>query len=90
MVSGGIGAASVLNVSLRQALVPAHLRGRVASIAGWLGTAGYALGALLGGVMAEAFGLRGVYFVCAAVLAVLVPLVLTNVRDPRRAGYEEG
>jgi len=54
--------------SLRQAIVPAHLQGRIAAVLRVLIRGTVPLGALLGGAAAEAIGLRGV-----AWLAVLGP-----------------
>jgi len=59
---------SILAVSLRQQIVPTHLFGRVNSIYRWIGTGAMPLGALFGGVLASAYGLRAPYFAAAGLL----------------------
>jgi len=59
---------SILAVSLRQQLVPTHLFGRVNSIYRWISTGAMPLGALFGGVLASAYGLRAPYFAAAGLL----------------------
>lgn len=59
---------SILAVSLRQQLVPTHLFGRVNSIYRWISTGAMPLGALFGGVLASAYGLRAPYVAAAGLL----------------------
>lgn len=59
---------SVTAVSLRQALVPAHLLGRVGMAYQMVVGGGVTLGAVLAGVEADAFGLRCPFYVGAALL----------------------
>jgi MFS family permease len=62
---------NVVAVSLRQGLTPDPLRGRVAGVARLLAWGTQPLGALMGGVIAEAIGLRGPFFIAGAVWAVM-------------------
>jgi MFS family permease len=66
---------NVVSVSLRQVLTPDELRGRVAGAARLLAWGSQPLGALLGGVLASAFGLRWPFYVAA--IAYLIMLVVT-------------
>lgn len=59
---------SILAVSLRQQVVPTELFGRVNSIYRWISTGAMPLGALFGGVLASAYGLRAPYFAAAGLL----------------------
>jgi hypothetical protein len=67
---GPLGAAgSVLNVqqwSLRQLVTPDHLQGRVTASHRFLVYGAYPLGALLGGLLGEALGLRPAIILCSA------------------------
>ena len=56
--------------SLRQRLVPDHLRGRVNAVAKLLGLVGLTLGAGLGGVVAAAFGLGASFLAGGSIFAV--------------------
>jgi predicted MFS family arabinose efflux permease len=71
---------NVITVSLRQRIIPDHLLGRVNSAYRFLGWGAIPLGALAGGLLANAFGLRAPFFVAGAItLIALVPatIVLT-------------
>ncbi|MGW6732453.1 MFS transporter [Streptomyces sp. NPDC055013] len=72
---GGTGAAfavwNVLSVTLRQRLVPAGLLGRVNSANRTLSMAAVPLGAVTGGAVADAFGLRAPLWLAAGALTVL-------------------
>ena len=72
---------SILSVSLRQQIVPGQLFGRVNSIYRWFSTGAMPLGALLGGVLATAFGLRAPYFAAAALLLIASLLVATGLTN---------
>ncbi len=66
---------NVTTVTLRQRIVPDHLLGRVNAgyrLVGW-GT--MPIGAALGGVLGDSIGLRGVFWVSAALGACCVPLL---------------
>jgi MFS family permease len=70
---------NVVTVSLRQQVVPAHLLGRVNSVYRMLGWGLMPLGALAGGFVAHAAGLRAPYLVagllCGLCLLAAVPLL---------------
>ena len=67
--------ANVNQWSLRQALTPDHLQGRVTASHRFLVYGAYPIGALLGGVVASHLGLRGTILLCAIGLT-LSPLYL--------------
>jgi MFS family permease len=72
---------NVVTVSLRQQVVPAHLLGRVNSVYRMLGWGLMPLGALAGGFVAHAAGLRAPYIVggllCGLCLLAAIPLLFT-------------
>ena len=70
-----ITAWNVVSVSLRQELTPDETRGRVAGAARLLAWGSQPLGALLGGAVAAAFGLRAPFLVAG--LAFVLMLALT-------------
>jgi MFS family permease len=76
---------NVVTVSLRQQVVPAHLLGRVNSVYRMLGWGLMPLGALAGGFVAHAAGLRAPYIVagllCGLCLLAAVPFLLAANRD---------
>jgi MFS family permease len=57
--------------SLRQRLTPAHMLGRVGSTTLFVAAGGNCLGAFLGGVLADRFGLTAPYWVGSAVAVVV-------------------
>lgn len=61
---------NVLTISLRQEIVPDALQGRVNSSYRLLGMGGAAAGALLGGLLAEIFGLSAPFWFAAAAVAL--------------------
>ena len=71
---------NVVTVSLRQQIVPARLLGRVNSVYRMLGWGLMPVGALAGGFVAHAAGLRAPYIVagilCALSMLVTLPLLL--------------
>jgi MFS family permease len=73
---GFIGSAltlwNVVAVSLRQALTPDELRGRVASVARLLAWGTQPIGAVVGGLMATWLGLRAPFYIAAATWGLLV------------------
>ena len=75
---------NVVTVSLRQQVVPAHLLGRVNSVYRMLGWGLMPLGALAGGFVAHAAGLRAPYVVAGLLcgLALLVALPLLRAAAP--------
>ena len=84
---------NVVTVSLRQRVVPAYLLGRVNSAYRMLGWGLMPLGALAGGFVAHAAGLRAPYLVagllCGLCLIAATPLLLAACRDsqPRLRGW---
>ncbi len=86
---------NVVTVSLRQEIVPQHLFGRVNSVYRWFGWGGIPIGAVLGGIIAHAFGLRAPYFFGAAVVALALVVALPHVtphtlEQATRQAHEEG
>jgi MFS family permease len=78
----GIGATMVLGPSLRQAIVPIELMGRVGATARLIALSAGPLGALLGGCLAHVAGLRAPFIVGAGILCTMTIVVgkLTNNR----------
>lgn len=72
---------NVTTVSLRQAIVPHQILGRVNSVYRLLAFGGMPFGALLGGVVADAYGLAAPFWVAAGVtmvLAVVIVILVDN------------
>jgi MFS family permease len=72
---------NVVTVSLRQAIIPTELLGRVNSTYRLLGWGTMPIGAALGGVLAEVFGLRAPFYVNAVLtlaLACAISPIVTN------------
>ena len=76
---------NVVTVSLRQRIVPGHLLGRVNSVYRMLGWGLMPLGALAGGFLAHAAGLRAPYIVagliCGLSVLAALPLLLAANRE---------
>ena len=72
---------NVITVSLRQAIIPDELLGRVNSVYRFLGWGMMPIGAAVGGVIASAFGLRATYWIGGAVLLAMVLLTFRTVND---------
>ncbi len=70
-----ITAWNIVAVSLRQGLTPDEIRGRVAGASRLLAWGAQPLGALLGGLVASAFGLRAPFFVASIAFVVATALV---------------
>ena len=66
---------NVVTVSLRQTIVPDQLLGRVNSAYRLVGSGTIAAGALLGGVLADAFGLRAPFLIAGTIYIAMVPLL---------------
>jgi predicted MFS family arabinose efflux permease len=79
-------------VSLRQAIVPDHLMGRVVSAFRTLAYGAVPLGAVLGGVVGRMFGVRAPFLVGAVVLAAtgLLVLPVVNASTVRAARIAAG
>jgi MFS family permease len=85
-VMGAIGGVvgivwNVVTVSLRQAIIPDELLGRVNSVYRFLGWGMMPIGAALGGVVASAFGLRATYWIGGAVLLAMALLTFRTVNN---------
>jgi MFS family permease len=78
---------SIIAVTLRQQIVPDRLFGRVNGVYRWFSWGAMPIGALLGGLVANSFGLRAPYFAGAGVMLVAYLLIVTHLREPaiRRA-----
>jgi MFS family permease len=87
LVGAAITVWNVVTVSLRQAIVPDHLVGRVAGAYRMVAFGTMPLGALAGGALARTFGLRAPFLIGAAtlVVAALLALPLVNARSVRAA-----
>jgi hypothetical protein len=92
-IAGGTGAIfNVVGVSLRQAIVPDQLIGRVVSAFRMLGYGAVPLGALLGGVAGRILGVRAPFLLGAAILGTtgLLALPVVNDRAVRAARIAAG
>lgn len=70
--------------SVRQALVPDRLQGRVIGLTTTAGTGAFPLGALLGGALAGAFGLReAMFFAAGAAVLPFVAVAASPIRSLR-------
>ncbi|MEM8534880.1 MAG: MFS transporter [Chloroflexota bacterium] len=78
---------NVITISLRQSIVPEELFGRVNSVYRLLGLGGTAVGALIGGWLAQLFGLTAPFWVAAGVttLLALVALRIISVQQIKQA-----
>ena len=79
---GGVGVWNVTLLSLRQAIVPDRLMGRVVGAIRLVGFGTIPIGALLGGLAARALGLRAPYLLGAAVLAVAALAAAPHITTP--------
>jgi MFS family permease len=78
---GGLTTFVAVSTSLRQALIPNHLRGRAMASASTVMMGVNPVGALLGGVLATWFGLRGAMLAAGVLLTVATGWLL---RSPMR------
>jgi predicted MFS family arabinose efflux permease len=70
--------------SVRQALVPDRLQGRVIGLTTTAGTGAFPLGALLGGALAGAFGLReAMFFAAGAAVLPFIAVAASPIRTLR-------
>lgn len=93
MLSGWpITAWNVITVSLRQAVIPDHLLGRVNSVYRLMGWGTMPIGALIGGFLGRAYGVRAPFFVSAAIHTLLAFIALTVLSNAilQRARAEAG
>ncbi|WP_211240880.1 MFS transporter [Hamadaea tsunoensis] len=79
----GMGATMVLGPSLRQAIVPAHLMGRVASTSRMLAMCAAPFGAFLGGWLATTFDLRTPLYAAAGLLLAMTAVTATMTTNRR-------
>jgi predicted MFS family arabinose efflux permease len=82
-VSGLLGIVwNVITVSLRQRIIPDHLLGRVNSVYRFLGWGSIPIGALLGGILADIWGLRAPFviggLIQVAALVVALPRLTSS------------
>lgn len=82
------GVWGVVTVTLRQRAVPAELRGRVNSVYFVFSIGGGAIGSLLGGVLARAFGITAPFWVAAVAIALLA-VVAWRLFTPARLAAEQ-
>jgi hypothetical protein len=86
---GGVGVWNVTLLSLRQAIVPDRLMGRVVGAVRLIGFGSIPVGALLGGLVARSLGLRAPFLGGAAVLAVAAlaatPVITTGAIQAARS-----
>ncbi|NEB94681.1 MFS transporter [Streptomyces bauhiniae] len=94
----GMGATMVLGPSLRQAVVPGHLMGRVASTSRMLAMCAAPFGAFLGGWLATAYGVRAPLCAAGGLLLVMTAVTASMTSNRRvevalrvaRAGEPDG
>jgi MFS family permease len=79
----GMGATMVLAPSLRQAIVPAHLMGRVTSTSRMLAMCAAPFGAFLGGWLASAFDVRTPLYAAAGLLLAMTAVTATMTTNRR-------
>ncbi|MED7931646.1 MFS transporter [Nonomuraea sp. LP-02] len=79
----GMGATMVLGPSLRQAIVPAHLMGRVASTSRMLAMCAAPFGAFLGGWLATTYDLRTPLYAAAGLLLAMTVVTATMTGNHR-------
>lgn len=89
MLGVGIMTWNVVVVTLRQRVIPDHLLGRVNSCYRMLAWGLMPVGALMGGVVAELVGLRGLFLLCA-VLSLSLLLCFRVVTERAIAQAEDG
>lgn len=75
----------VIVVTMRQRVVPPRLLGRVASVYSLLDLGGAALGSLLGGLLAQIWGLTTPFWIAAAAMAVITAVAWRPLREATTA-----
>ncbi|MCX0247785.1 MFS transporter [Streptomyces drozdowiczii] len=78
-----MGATMVLGPSLRQAIVPGHLMGRVASTSRMLAMCAAPLGAFIGGWLATAYDIRTPLYTAAALLLTMTAVTASMTNNRR-------
>ena len=84
IAASGIATASIIIISSRQAYSPPHMRGRAAATMGFLLAGTSPLGALLGGALGTAVGIRNALWVLFAIVALSGTVMLTREITTRR------
>jgi MFS family permease len=79
----GMGATMVLGPSLRQAIVPAHLMGRVASTSRMLALCAAPFGAFLGGWLASTYDVRTPLYAAGGLLLTMTAVTSTMTSNRR-------
>ncbi len=79
----GMGATMVLGPSLRQAIVPAHLMGRVASTSRMLAMCAAPVGAFLGGWLATTYDIRTPLYAAAGLLLAMTAVTASMTANHR-------
>ncbi|MDI2125528.1 MFS transporter [Yinghuangia seranimata] len=79
----GMGATMVIGPSLRQAIVPAHLMGRVASTSRMLSMCAAPFGAFLGGWLATTYDVRTPLYTAAGLLLAMTAVTSTMTTNRR-------
>ena len=85
---GSVMVWNILTIALRQRLIPDEMLGRVGASYRFLVYLGMPFGAVVGGVLANEFGVRAAIFVSGSVLVMvglLLPLVLRGVEHYERS-----
>jgi predicted MFS family arabinose efflux permease len=85
---GSVMVWNILTIALRQRLIPDEMLGRVGASYRFLVYLGMPFGAVVGGVLANQFGVRSAIFVSGSVLVLvglLLPLVLRGVEHYERS-----
>lgn len=77
---------NVLAASLRQRLTPEHLMGRIGAVTRLASLSGLTIGAVAGGILAEAFGLRMPFLIAAAIFTAAAAAVVPVIRRFDAAG----
>ena len=72
---------SIIAVTIRQQMVPDHLFGRVNSVYRWFSWGAMPIGALIGGLVAQHWGLRAPYYVGAATMLCAYVLIVVHLRE---------
>ncbi|MDQ1051527.1 MFS family permease [Streptomyces sp. V4I2] len=78
-----MGATMVLAPSLRQAIVPAHLMGRVASTSRMLAMCAAPIGAFLGGWLATTYNIRTPLYAAAGLLLAMTAVTASMTSNRR-------
>ena len=81
---------NVITVTLRQAAVPSRIFGRVNSVYRLLAQGGIAVGALLGGLLADAFTLTTTFWSAAGMLSILAFAALPVMSNPTITAARKG